>query len=141
MAQKRTTSTKKKTTSNRPASTKTKVTRIKAEDKPHELSPAEKAAKRSVLSLRKTKNAPKPAEVATQEAEKKRAGIARVGRPFAALWGYFRGAWYELRQVRWPDRASSWQMTGALIGFCIFFVAAILLLDAGFKYLFEQLIG
>lgn len=136
MAQKRSTTTKKKTASKKAATTK--VTRIKASDKPHKLTPEEKATKRSVLGLRKSANAPKPAEVAEQEAEKKSRGSKN---PLTAFWTYVKGAWYELRQVRWPDRANSWKMTGALLAFCAFFVVLILLLDAGFKYLFEQLIG
>ena len=55
--------------------------------------------------------------------------------------GYFRGAWQELRQVRWPSRAQTWYLTAAVIIFTGFFVALVLLLDALFKYLFNLLIG
>lgn len=61
--------------------------------------------------------------------------------PLRSAGGYFAGAWYELKQVRWPDRRSTWGMTGALIGFTAFFVVFILLLDALFKYLFKLIIG
>lgn len=67
--------------------------------------------------------------------------------PFKAFWrglrnfgGYFKGAWYELREVRWPNRSQTWSMTGALIGFTAVFVVLILLLDALFKYLFELIL-
>ena len=50
---------------------------------------------------------------------------------------YFVGAWRELRQVRWPDRATTWSMTFAVIMFTLFFVVLVLLLDAGNKYLFD----
>ncbi|HEY1085357.1 MAG TPA: preprotein translocase subunit SecE [Candidatus Saccharimonadales bacterium] len=51
--------------------------------------------------------------------------------------GYFVGAWKELRQVHWPTRRATWGLTGAVLAFSAFFVVFILLLDAGFKYLFE----
>ena len=54
--------------------------------------------------------------------------------------GYFRGAWQELKQVRWPNRKATWSLTLAVILFTIFFVILILLLDAGFKYLFDFII-
>ncbi len=61
--------------------------------------------------------------------------------PFKAIGAYFKGAWYELRQVRWPDRRSTWGMTGALLAFTAFFVVVILLLDFGFEQLFNLLTG
>lgn len=57
-----------------------------------------------------------------------------------SFFGYFTGAWYELRQVRWPTRKATWGLTLAVLLFSLFFVVFILLLDAGFKYLFEQLL-
>lgn len=63
------------------------------------------------------------------------------GSPLKSAGGYFKGAWYELKQVRWPDRGATWSMTGALLGFTAFFVVFILLLDALFKYLFKLIIG
>lgn len=54
--------------------------------------------------------------------------------------GYFKGAWHELKQVRWPTRANTWSMTLAVILFTTIFVVLILLLDAGFKWLFEQIL-
>lgn len=55
--------------------------------------------------------------------------------------GYFKGAWFELKQVRWPNRRATWSMTGALLGFTVFFVAFILLIDALFQYLFKLVLG
>lgn len=62
-------------------------------------------------------------------------------RPFSAMGRYFKGAWVELRQVRWPTRKATWSLTGAVLLFTVFFVILVLLLDAGFKYLFEQILG
>jgi preprotein translocase SecE subunit len=53
------------------------------------------------------------------------------------MWTYFKGAWTELRLVRWPDRKSTWSMTGALLAFTIFFIVVILILDYGFSQLFK----
>ncbi len=68
------------------------------------------------------------------------ASVARVGGFFAPFTNYFKGAWYELRQVHWPTRAATWSLTGAVLAFSLFFVVVILVLDAGFKYLFELIL-
>lgn len=98
-----------------------KVTRIKASD----TSTAKKTTKTTKAT--KTTNAHKPKS-------KRFKGLRAIGR-------YFKGSWVELMQVRWPDRRATWGMTGALLAFTAFFVIVILLLDAGFKYLFKLLIG
>jgi preprotein translocase SecE subunit len=54
---------------------------------------------------------------------------------------YLKGAWVELRQVRWPTRGATWSLTGAVLLFTGFFVVMVLLLDAGFKFLFEKILG
>ena len=54
-----------------------------------------------------------------------------------AIGGYFKGAWTELRLVRWPTRRATWGLTLAVILFSAFFVVIILLLDILFKFLFE----
>ena len=61
--------------------------------------------------------------------------------PFVAFKDYFVGAWYELRQVRWPNRRATWGMTGALLAFTAFFIVVILLLDSLFKFIFQTLVG
>lgn len=106
----------------------TKVTRIKASD------PGQKSTKKPVV---------KPAVAAsTARAEKAKKKRVRVGTgPFGRVGRYFTGSWYELQQVRWPDRRATWGMTGALLAFTAFFVVVILLLDAAFAYLFKLIIG
>lgn len=54
--------------------------------------------------------------------------------------GYFRGAWYELTQVRWPDRKATWSLTLAVILFSLFFAGVILGLDYVFQLLFKEVI-
>ena len=66
--------------------------------------------------------------------KKPKKGIFKV---LSSVGGYFKGAWNELRQVRWPDRKATWSLTLAVIVFSAFFLALIVLLDAAFKYLFE----
>ena len=79
------------------------------------------------------------AETAVAPAETKE----RKGRknPLRATGGYFAGAWYELKQVRWPNRRATWSMSAALLGFTAFFAILVLLLDAAFKYLFDLMLG
>ena len=60
--------------------------------------------------------------------------------PFRPMIGYFKGAWYELKQVRWPNRRATWGLTGAVLIFSAFCVVLILLLDVLFKFLFEQIL-
>ena len=102
------------------------VTRIKASD--------DKVSKKS-KSTAKT-DAPKAEKKSEKPAKEKR----QRRNPLSSIREYFVGAWKELRQVRWPDRATTWKMTIALILFTVFFVIVILLLDALFSYLTEILI-
>ncbi len=57
-----------------------------------------------------------------------------------AIGGYFRGAWVELRLVRWPTRRATWGLTFAVILFSTFFVVLIVLLDLLFKFLFQLIL-
>jgi len=85
-----------------------------------------------------TKTASKPKAVtAKPETEKQSKAKKKRYNIFVAFWGYLKGAWYELRQVRWPNRKETWGMTFAVILFTLFFVVLVLLLDAGYKYLFD----
>jgi preprotein translocase SecE subunit len=67
--------------------------------------------------------------------------IPKLLKPFVMFGGYFKGAWFELRQVRWPNRRATWSLTGAVLLFTGFFVVLILLLDILFKYLFGLILG
>lgn len=68
---------------------------------------------------------------------KNRRGLMKV---LAKIGGYFKGSWTELKQVRWPDRKSTWSLTGAVILFTGIFIVLIVLLDAGFSELFKLII-
>ncbi len=69
--------------------------------------------------------------------EKQRKGIVKL---VFGIFGYFKNAWIELRQVRWPDRKSAWSMTVAVILFTGLFVVLIILLDYLFEMLFKVII-
>lgn len=99
----------------------TKVTRIKAKDAPKKS--VDTKAKKAV-KVKKERKAP------TNPFMKALYGIG----------GYFKGAWFELRQVRWPTRRATWELTLAVILFSVFFAVIIVLLDLLFKYLFELII-
>lgn len=60
--------------------------------------------------------------------------------PLGGILGYFKGAWSELKQVHWPNRRTTWGMTGALLLYTAFFVALILLIDIFFEYLFKLIL-
>lgn len=102
----------------------TTVVRVKAED---------------TRTKTKKEKTPTKAETTKSAAIKKERKERK--NPLKATGGYFKGAWQELRQVRWPNRKATWSMTAALLVFTAFFVALILLLDALFKYLFQMILG
>jgi preprotein translocase SecE subunit len=64
----------------------------------------------------------------------------KATKPFRAIGGYFKGAWVELRQVRWPNRRATWSLTVAVIIFSLFFAGLILGLDALFSYIFKEIL-
>ena len=114
----------------KPSSSNDSVTRIKATG--------------TTKKTKKSKSADTPAKTTkvARIAEKKdtKGNDAKRQNPIAAFIGYFKGAWYELRQVRWPNRKATWSLTGAVLAFAAFFVIFILLLDALFKYIFELIL-
>lgn len=98
----------------------TKVTRISATDKGTE----------------KPKRVAKTAKSVAKTTPSKQRSFGLLGKFLA----YFKGAWFELRQVHWPTRRATWGLTGAVLLFSAFFVVFITTLDAGFKFLFEQIL-
>ena len=107
-----------------------KVTRISAKD---DRTVAKKAAKTSTKAPKKVAKAKK---VRKERQESKNPVIRTLQR----IGGYFAGAWFELKQVHWPTRRATWELTLAVILFSIFFVVLIVLLDLLFQYLFELII-
>jgi preprotein translocase SecE subunit len=61
-------------------------------------------------------------------------------RPIFAIGRYFRDSWRELRQVRWTNRRATWALTLAVIIFCLFFAALIMLFDWIFNWVIQEVI-
>ena len=111
----------------------TTITRIKASDSKSAKTKST-PVKRTPKTLLPKKNKKSPDETAVVSEK-------RSKNPFVRMGVYFKGAWKELRLVRWPDRKSTWAMTGALILFTLFFVVVILVLDYAFAQLFKLILG
>lgn len=127
-----------------------KITRIKASDGPRkedepEGAPAitrkkvvvkdkksEKAKREQAKAAEKKISAPK------KKAEKKPFFLIA---PFVYLWRYLRDSWMELRQVRWPNRKTTWKMVLAVIIYSALFMVIISLLDLFFSWLFGLILG
>jgi preprotein translocase SecE subunit len=61
-------------------------------------------------------------------------------RPFCAIGRYIRDSWRELRQVRWPNRKLTWQLTLAVIIFSVVLALIVLLADWVFQWIVEEII-
>lgn len=73
--------------------------------------------------------------------KKKGPNIAKVAiKPATGLFGYVKGSWQELKQVRWPNRRATWSFTFAVIVYTLFFLIIILIFDAAFQQLFKEVI-
>ena len=123
----------------------TKVTRIKAKDDgPKTKSEdAEKITRKVSVKAKnseskKTKIAAKKAAKAADKDAKK--SLKKADGKEKKV-GYFRGAFRELRQVRWPNRKETWKMTLSVIIYVVILAAAIMLLDALLQLIFNQLLG
>ena len=68
--------------------------------------------------------------------------IRFVGRLLAKilLLKYFKNAWVELRQVTWPSRRETWQLTFAVFIFALVFGVMIAITDFGLDKLFEKIL-
>ena len=112
---------------------KTTVHRIKATgDAPKKANKSAKTKDINTKETTETKTSKKPKTVKTARKSPKNA--------LSAIGGYFKGAWHELKLVRWPTRSATWAMTVAVLAFTFMFVIVILLLDAGFNWAFEQIL-
>lgn len=102
----------------------------------------EKASETKITRI--TAKDTKPAKTAEKPIEKtsvKDTVEKKTKNPLVLLGRYFKGAWQELKQVRWPTRRATWSLTLAVIVFTAVIATIILLLDALFKYLFELMLG
>ena len=122
-----------------------RITRITAGDKaakpkkPSILATAKELAGRAQTEKSSTKTAKTSVKTKTAASKPKNSKSRR--NPLNTVAGYFRGAWQEIKQVRWPDRRSTWGMVGALIVFTAALFLVIILLDYGFAWLFKLIMG
>ena len=127
-----------------------KVTRIKASDEPRKKEEESDAPaitrKKVVVKDKKTEKAnrekakadEKKLSTATKKQEKKPFFLIA---PFVYLWRYIRDSWMELRQVRWPNRKTTWKMVLAVVVYSALFMVIISLLDLFFSWLFGLISG
>ena len=125
----------KKTKKSSPSSTSSdsNVVRIRASSSSNE-KPSKEAKATVETPAKKAKIVSKDNKV------KKVRSSLKTPRVLRAIGSYFKGAWVELRQVHWPNRRATWGLTAAVIAYSAFFVVFVLLLDAGFKYLFDLIL-
>ena len=67
--------------------------------------------------------------------------LGLVLKPFFAVGRYFKLSWIELRQVRWPNRRTTWKLTLMVIAYCAIFAIIIMLLDILFQFIFNKALG
>ncbi len=53
--------------------------------------------------------------------------------------GYFVRSYGELKKVEWPDRKTSWKLTGTVIAFSVVFAVFTTVIDLGFEKLAKAL--
>ena len=113
------------------AGSKTKVRRITAkDDETKQPSPSKpKATTTTKKTVTATGSSLKQPKTTAKKSLKKSGDV-----------GYFKGAWQELKLVRWPTRSATWSMTAAVLVFTLIFVVLILLLDAAFNWGFNQIL-
>lgn len=129
-----------------------KITRIKAQDpgkSSEEPTEAPKTVKKVKVGSSSTKSK-KPAKTAGKsvkvDAKATKAAVkaekkAKLAEKPKKEGNYFKNAWLELRQVRWPSRKATWKMVAAIFIYTGLFIAIIMLLDALFTWLFGLILG
>lgn len=123
-----------------------KITRIKAGESYRDDSSSEPTITREKVVV-KDKKAARAKQKSLKKAEKnlgksdKHKKVFILFRPFVALGRYLKGAWHEIRQVRWPSRKATWKMVLAVLIYTALFMTIILLLDMFFTWLFNLILG
>ena len=128
-----------------------KITRIKANDSPSRKEESDEPAltrKKVVVKDKKTdkvkreeqRKKEKAISVNTGEKKDEKKPFILI-RPFVYLFRYIRDSWRELRQVRWPNRKTTWKMVLAVIIYSALFMVIISLLDLFFSWLFGLILG
>lgn len=118
---------------------KAKDPRAKAEPEPEKSGPKPvKAQPAKVTKPEKPKKTEKAAKTKTDKPKKPMSAPVRfITWPFR----YLHESWLELRQVRWPSRGAAWKMVLAVLFYTALFILIIVLLDALFTLIFNQLLS
>ena len=107
------------------------ITRIKAHEDP------KPEAKQSEAK----KSAVKPPKTKPQKAQKEGKKPFILFRPFVAFGRYLRDSWCELRQVRWPNRKTTWKMVLAVFVYTVLFIGLLVVLDILFDWIFSLILN
>ncbi|MBQ2638274.1 preprotein translocase subunit SecE [Candidatus Saccharibacteria bacterium] len=107
------------------------ITRIKAHEDP------KPEAKQSEAK----KSAVKPPKTKPQKAQKEGKKPFILFRPFVAFGRYLRDSWRELRQVRWPNRKTTWKMVLAVFVYTVLFIGLLVVLDILFDWIFSLILN
>ncbi len=131
-----------------------KVTKIKASDNSKKEEKSDNAPaitrKKVVVSDKKSEKAKrekvKKAEKEIIKNDKKKQAkntkkVFVLFRPFVAIGRYVKESWQEIRQVRWPNRKTTWKMVLAVLAYTALFVIIISLLDLLFSGLFNLILS
>lgn len=126
-----------------------KITKIKAGEAPKETDePVGEALVREKVKVkdRKTERQKQKERRAKEKAVSGETGktekkVFVLFRPFVAFGRYIRDSWRELRQVRWPNRKTTWKMVLAVLVYTAIFMVLIMLLDTFFTWLSGAILG
>ena len=119
----------------------TKVTRISAKDDgPKTREDKDEVATRKVSVKAKNSESKKAVAAKKAKAKEQKKAEKKADKKEKKV-GYFRGAFREIRQVRWPNRKETWKMTLSVIVYVIILATAIMLLDALLQLIFNKLLG
>lgn len=106
--------------------------------------------KKSLKNAKKLAKLEKKAEKIAAKKAKKASGeksknplirfLLFITTPIRAFFRYLAESWQELKQVRWPNRKMTWKLVFAVILYTVIFAALIMVLDALFTLLFNNLL-
>ena len=106
--------------------------------------------KKSLKNAKKLAKLEKKAEKLAAKKAKKASGeksknplirfLLFITTPIRAFFRYLAESWQELKQVRWPNRKMTWKLVFAVILYTVIFAALIMVLDALFTLLFNNLL-
>ena len=135
------------------AKSKTKITRIKAGEKPATKTntspkPVNTTTKVTTISQTSESAAAKSTPVETTEpvAAKTKAKPAKANQktssknPIKRFGRYVKGSFAEIKMVKWPTRKETWKMTFAVLFYSALIVVIVLLLDNLYAWLFKLII-